>query len=185
VAHAGPERRERDGTKGGHTENPRNQGGREESFRVKGTPRRAGPPAGGGQFAAPFFLIRLSFPPRFSRSSSPFSFSFITPNYRSREFSLFSCFPFFCRFFISRLPLLFCFPLLFSVTLEASFFVRSSSAKDFIYADNFFSNEMSDVIAPRAMQVEIDKILYFSLSLFPSLETDQVNFLARLSCVYR
>jgi len=32
-------------------------------FGRKGTPRRAGPPAGGGQFAAPFFLIHLASPP--------------------------------------------------------------------------------------------------------------------------
>lgn len=196
-AHGARETGAREDLKGGRRESPRDTEKDGESFRAKGTPRCAESPAGGGQFAAPFFPLPVpssslqgplvsSFPPSLSLHQT-----------LGRENSLFLRFASLRRFFISRLISCFFLPP-FSPPPPSLFLSYIHFLSDFLYLSNprlffffffalhrefpsarsdfFFSSGTRDVIAPHAT-CEL-RLTRFAPG------TDRVNFLARLSCTY-
>lgn len=101
-------KRKRDGTKGGRGESRETKEDGRRVFGRRGLPVAPGPPAGGGQFAAPFFLIPLlSLSRPSSRSPSASLFLSLRQTPRALSFLRPSSFH---RFFISRPDLSLSFP---------------------------------------------------------------------------
>lgn len=172
-------KRERRGTKGGCRESRETKEDGRSVFGRRGLPVAPGPPAGGGQFAAPFFLIRSFLSPAPPQGPPLPLFFSRCAKLRPRDPSL----SFFVRFF---LPSFLYFPSDLSPSsslfLEGALALPRSSKVTQVFVPRagrfFFPSSARRVIAPRAtIAVGIDAVL--------ALGTDQVNFLAKLSCTYR
>lgn len=144
------------------------------------SPSRRGLPLAAVNLLLLFFLSAPFSLPPLLKVFFYLSFSFIAPNHRPRESSLPS-FVFLPSFLYFPADLSSSAPLSLSLFFKNSCLSLFEESHRFLFRTaNFFSSERNArrVIAPRAtVAAGVDAVL--------TLGTDQVNFLAKLSCTYR